>query len=187
MQVKSGNEKAKQKLLKSQCGFAGPLPKVCCGRKTENAANKIIAKKTFSKGEQIKGSLPLITETRNKIVTTPTVTEITTKMISIMKMMTNMVTVTDFASSFTTNTSTNASRKKPTTKPPTITESTTEKNFEDLETTPFTKPAPPKLQCVFLKLIFFFLLLIGLHYLLALEGQKFSVEIFCIMFPFYNL
>ena len=83
MQVKSGNEKAKQKLLKSQCGFAGPLPKVCCGRKTENAANKIIVKKKFSKGEQIRGSLPLITETRNKIVTTPTVTQITTKMISI--------------------------------------------------------------------------------------------------------
>eukprot|EP00092_Neocalanus_flemingeri_P035609 GFUD01038762.1.p1 GENE.GFUD01038762.1~~GFUD01038762.1.p1 ORF type:complete len:232 (-),score=59.06 GFUD01038762.1:228-923(-) len=150
--IKSGNKKAKLKLLTSHCGFAGPLPMVCCNMKTGYQANKIIAKKINSKliteTEILKeSSTALITKTstvtsemNTTTRTEPNTSEITKKIRSMLKQLktrAEMVSAVETAP-LTTKKSTITTTKKITPTPPVTTKRTATKG---LETTPFTTPA----------------------------------------------
>eukprot|EP00092_Neocalanus_flemingeri_P096016 GFUD01122200.1.p1 GENE.GFUD01122200.1~~GFUD01122200.1.p1 ORF type:complete len:226 (+),score=60.84 GFUD01122200.1:28-705(+) len=144
--IKSGNKKAKLKLLTSHCGFAGPLPMVCCNMKTGYQANKIIAKKINSKliteNEILKeSSTSLITKT-STTKTEAYASEITKKIRSMLmlrqlKTRAEMVSAVETAP-LTTKKSTITTTKKMTPTPPVTTKRTA---IKGLETTPFTTPA----------------------------------------------
>eukprot|EP00092_Neocalanus_flemingeri_P014022 GFUD01015128.1.p1 GENE.GFUD01015128.1~~GFUD01015128.1.p1 ORF type:complete len:241 (+),score=65.35 GFUD01015128.1:69-791(+) len=159
--IKSGNKKAKMKLLTSHCGFTGPLPMVCCNMKTGYQANKIakktIAKKTIAKKINSKliteteilkeSSTALITKTstvtsemNTTTRTEPNASEITKKTRSMLKQLktrAEMVSAVETAP-LTTKKSTITKTKKMTPTPPVTTKRTATKG---LETTPFTTPA----------------------------------------------